>query len=56
MYGRVYDAEIVPYPPRVTLALQTPGKGFHTVLGGIDLEDHRFSPRFAGVVNVWKDV
>ena len=29
--------------------------GFHTLLGGIDLEDVRFRPRFVGVVDVWKD-
>ena len=30
------------------------GWGFHTVRGGIDLEDHRCLPRFVGVVDTWK--
>ena len=49
------DSGMGPYPPRVALALQTPGWGFHTVLGGIDPGDHCFRPRFAGVVDAWKD-
>ena len=55
MYGMISDPRIGYYPPRVALALRTPGWGFHTVLGGIDPGDHRFRPRFAGVVDVWKD-
>ena len=30
--------------------------GFHTVLSGIDPGDHRFCPRFGGVIAVWKDL
>ena len=43
------------YPPRVSLALRTPGWGFHTVRGGIDPGDHRICPRFVGVVYLYKD-
>ena len=43
------------YPPRVALALRTPGWGFYTVRGGIDPADHRFLTPFVGVVDVWKD-
>ena len=31
------------------------GWGFHTLRGGIDQGDLRFRPRFAGVVETWKD-
>ena len=51
----VSDSGMGPYPPRVALALQIPGWGFHNVLGRIDPGDNRFRPRFAGVVDVWKD-
>ena len=43
------------YPALVAMALRTPGCGFHTVGGGIDPADHRFRPRFVGVLGVWKD-
>ena len=39
----------------VALALHTPGWSFYTVLGGVQPGDHRFRPRFARVVDVWKD-
>ena len=55
MYGRVFDPGIGTYLPRVALALRTPGWGFHTVRGGIDPGNHRFCPRFVGVVDVSKD-
>ena len=55
MYGRIYDPGMGSYPPRVSLALRTPGWGFHTVGDGVDPGDHRFRPRFVGGVNVWKD-
>ena len=55
MYGRIHDAGLGPCRPRAALIVRTPGWGFHTVLSGIDPEDHCFRPRFAGVVNVWKD-
>ena len=29
MYGRISDSGMSPYPPRVALALRTPGWGFH---------------------------
>ena len=31
------------------------GRGFHTLRGGIDPEDHRFRPQFVAVVDVWND-
>ena len=64
MYGRIGDPEMTSYPPRVALGLRRAGWGlarsqwgwgFHTVLFGIDPGDHRFCPRFAGVVHVWRD-
>ena len=64
MYGGTYDQGMRSYPSRVALALRTPGLGsansewslsFHTVRGGIDPEDCRFSPRFVEVVNIWRD-
>ena len=63
MCGRIDDPGMEPYPPRVTLASRTRanprsarGVGvFHTMRGGIDPGDHRFRPRFDGVVHVWKD-
>ena len=44
MYGRISDSGMGPYPPRVALALRTPGKGSHIVRGGIDPGDFRFVP------------
>ena len=32
------------------------GWGFHTMRDGIDPGDHRFRPRFDGVVDVWKNL
>ena len=55
MYGMIYDPGMGSYPPRVVLALRTPGWAFRIVRGGIDPGDHRFRPRFVGVVYVWKD-
>ena len=39
------------YVPQSTMAYLS--WGFHTVWGGIDPWDHRFRPRFVGVVEVW---
>ena len=50
MYGNISDWGVGSYPPQVALTLRTPGWGVHTVGGGIDLGDHRFRPRFVGVV------
>ena len=55
MYGMIYDPGTETYPSRVSLALPTPGWGFHTVRGGSDPGDHRFRPRFIGVAHVWND-
>ena len=56
MYGSTSDPWMVYYyPPRVALALRISGWGFHTMGGGIDPVDHRFRPRFVGVVDVWKN-
>ena len=55
MYGRISDLGTGHFPPRVALALQTPGWEFHTVRGGIDPGDRCFRPWFVGVVEVWKD-
>ena len=55
MLGNISDLEMASYPPRVTLALRTPRWSIHTVRGGIDPVDHRFRPRFVGVVDVGKD-
>ena len=49
IHGSISDTEMGPYPPRVTLALQTPNWGFHTVRDGIDSGDHRFRPRFCWI-------
>ena len=56
MYGSSCDQGMRFYPPRVALALRILGWGFHTMGGGIDPGDHRFRPRFVGVVNVWKNL
>ena len=56
MYGRTHDSGMGSYPPRVALAVQTPGWGFHTVQDGIESGDHRFGPRFVGVADVWNNV
>ena len=57
-----HDAGFGLYPPRVALALRTPGRalassqrgwGFHT--GQDRPGDHRFRPRFVGVADVWND-
>ena len=54
MYGRISDPGMETYPPRGALALCTIpnqsaigqwGWGFHTVRGGFDPGDHRFSPQ-----------
>ena len=69
MCGRITDPGIELYPLWVALALRIPahqqsasGDGvstpcwdFHTVRSGINPGDHRFRPRFVGVVKVWKD-
>ena len=59
MEARIYDPG---NPSLVALALRTwiyepqpisnepVGWGFHTVQGGVDMEDHRFCLRFVGVV------
>ena len=52
MHGRIYDAGMGLYPPRVVLALRISDWGFHTVRGGIDPGDHRFRPRFVRVGDV----
>ena len=44
MYGRISDLGTGHFPPRVALALQTPGWEFHTVRGGIDPGDPRLVP------------
>ena len=54
MYGRIYDPTMGLCSPRVLLALRISGRGFHTVRGGIKPWDHRFRPRFVGVVDEWK--
>ena len=55
MYGNISDRGMGPYPPRVALALRTPGWGFDAVRGGIDPTRHRVRPRFVEVVEVLKD-
>ena len=64
MYGRISDPGMTYHPPRVALHLGTPGWVlarsqwgwvFHTVLGDIDSGNHRFRPRFAGLVDVFSD-
>ena len=60
IYGRISDPGTGRYPPRVALALRTPGWGFrrrmgHAVRGGIGSGDHRFRPPYTGVVDVRKD-
>ena len=102
MFGKSSDLGMISYPPRVALALRTPGwvstprgavstRGTTVFVSGLlELElygrisdpriilpewrwlyrpqvgvstpcwvvstrDHRFRPRFTGVVNVWKD-
>ena len=62
MYGRISGQGLAPHPLRVALALRTQtnqqsdrGWGFHTVRRGIDPGNHRFRPRFVGIVDVWKD-
>ena len=54
--GRVTLLIMGSYLPRVAMVLRTPGCGLHTVQGDIDPGDHRFRPRFVGVVNVWNDL
>ena len=53
MYGSISDQGMGYYLPRVALAQRISGRGFYTMGGGIDPGDHRFSPRFAGVVDKW---
>ena len=55
MSGRISDAGMRSYPPRVVLALCEPHIGVSTVRGGIDPGDHRLRPRLVGVTFVWKD-
>ena len=50
IYGNISDPGMRHYPPRVALALRTPGWGFHTVRSGVDSGDRRFRPRFVRVV------
>ena len=38
------DSGMEPYPPRVALALQTPGWGFHTVQCGVEPGNRWFIP------------
>ena len=52
MYGRIPSPGMGSYLPRVVLAIQTPGRGCHTVGGSIDPGGHRFRPRFVVVVDV----
>ena len=56
MYRTINHPVMGFYPPRVALAVRTPGWGFHPVGGGIDPGDHRFRPRFVVGVHVRKDV
>ena len=49
------DSLIGPYPGRVAMALRTPGWGFRTVRGGIDLRNDCFRPRFVRVPDFLKD-
>ena len=59
MYGRMSDPEMTSYPPRVVVALRTPGWasssqwcwGFYTVRSGIDSGDHHFRRRVVGRVH-----
>ena len=53
-YGRISDPGAGSCPPRVGLALRTPGWGFYTIRGVIVPGGHRCRPRSA-VVDVWKD-
>ena len=55
MYGRIHDAGMGPYPPRVTLAIRIPGWGFHNVRGGIEPGEIHVRHQYIGVVDVWKD-
>ena len=55
LYGRIFDLGMGSYLLRMAMALRTAGRGFHTMRGGIDPDDHRSRPRFVGVVDVWKD-
>ena len=57
----ISDPEMTFYPRWVALALRIPGWGLatsqcgwglHTVRGGIDPGDTRFSPRFVGNVDI----
>ena len=45
MEGFISDPGLGPYPPRMALALRTPGWGLHTVRGGIDPAGQGFRPR-----------
>ena len=53
MHGRISDPGRGLYPPRLALALRTPGWGFHTVRGGIDPGERRFHLQFVGFVDEW---
>ena len=46
MYRKISDPRMGLYPPWVALALRTPGRGFHTMRGGIDPGERRFHPQF----------
>ena len=56
MYERVSHPGMGPCLPRVGMALRTPGWSFHTLQGGNDPWSHHFRPRFAAVVDVWRDL
>ena len=55
MYISISDTWMEYCYSRVALALRISGRGFYTMGGGIDPGDHRFSPRFAGVVDKWME-
>ena len=55
IYGNISDPGMRHYPPRVALALRTPGWGFHTVRSGVDPGELRLRPQVFGVLYVRKD-
>ena len=63
MYGKMSDPGMGPLSSPSAANFKIPSQsaigrwrwGFHTMRGGIDLGDHRFRPRFVGVVEVWND-
>ena len=63
-YGTTSGPGMGPYPPEVELAQHTNpnpseigrwGWDFHTMRGGVNLDDVRVRPRVVGVVDVWMD-